>query len=75
MFLTGVSSTTMNVHLLSHLTYFVEAWGPLWTMSCFSFESTNGILRRHFHGSKNMSNQVIILYAIYEICYQCNLYS
>ena len=57
----------MNVHLMSHLTYFAEAWGPLWTMSCFSFESANGTLRRYFHGSRNMSVQVKIQFIVYII--------
>ena len=55
---------TMNVHLLSHLVYYVRAWGPLWTMSCFAFESLNGELRKHFHGTRNMSAEVLLFIKI-----------
>ena len=55
----GISAVTMNVHLLSHLMYYVRAWGPLWTMSCFAFESLNGELRKLFHGTRNMSAEVL----------------
>ena len=48
----------MNVHLLRHLTYYVRSWGPLWAFSCFGFESINGDLKKFFHGTTNMSEQV-----------------
>lgn len=55
---TGLESTTMNVHLLSHLVMYTKAWGPLWTMSCFPFETMNGVLRKHFHGTRDVTVQV-----------------
>ena len=48
----------MNVHLLRHIPECVQNWGPLWAYSCFTFESLNGALKRHFHGTKNMNKQV-----------------
>lgn len=53
----GVTSTTMNVHLLSHLTVCVKDWGPLWAYSCFQFESMNRELKALFHGTRDMSRQ------------------
>ena len=49
----------MNVHLLIHLTQCVYDWGPLWSYSCFAFESANNNIKKMFHGSKNMTKQVI----------------
>ena len=48
----------MNVHLLKHIPDCVRDWGPLWAYSCFSFESMNGHLKRHFHGARCMNVQV-----------------
>ena len=55
---TGVKSCAMNIHLLSHLPDYVRNWGPLWSYSCFSFETMNYHLKKHFHGTKDMSKQV-----------------
>lgn len=33
--------------------------GPLWTMSCFAFESMNGVLKGHFHGTRDMCSQMV----------------
>lgn len=55
---TGEKNCTMNIHLLSHLTQCVRDWGPLWTYSCFSFESANNHLKKLFHGTKDMTKQV-----------------
>ena len=52
----------MNMHMLSHLAKCVSDWGPLWAYSCFSFESSNHNLKKLFHGSKDMSKQVIATY-------------
>jgi len=48
----------MNVHLLCHLVLQVRNWGPLWSYSCFPFESVNGVIRKLFHGTRDMSEQV-----------------
>ncbi len=49
----------MNVHLVHHLAHYVRMYGPLWTHSCFSFESLNGKLLRHRHGTHHVSLQVL----------------
>ena len=48
----------MNIHLLKHLTVHVKNWGPLWSYSCFGFESVNGDVKKLFHGTCDMSEQV-----------------
>ena len=58
--LLGDTANRMNVHMLRHLTLHVLNWGPLWVYSCFSFESLNGELKKYFHGTRNMSNQVLL---------------
>ena len=57
----GDSSTTMNLHMLSHLHHSVLNWGPLWAYTCFGFESMNGQLKQMFHGSQDMTKQVYVL--------------
>ena len=56
--LIGFRGQTMNVHLLRHLVLQVRNWGPLWSYSCFPFESVNGVIRKLFHGTRDMSEQV-----------------
>ena len=74
----GPTSMSMNVHQLRHLVYHVKNFGPLWVYSCFSFESRNGDLKRLFHGTKNMSNQVLDIIYLYgqlsSICYIGSIY-
>ena len=58
----GFSGQTMNFHLLRHFAWQVKNWGPLWSYSCFPFESANGQIRKLFHGTRDMSEQVYNLY-------------
>ena len=44
----GEASCTANAHLLTHLTKYVQSWGPLWTHTAFGFESKNGHLKHLF---------------------------
>ena len=53
---------TANMHSLLHLSKFVSAWGPLWCYSCFGFESMNGHLRKHIHGTRNVLPQLIHIF-------------
>ena len=46
---------TMNVHSVMHL---VETVGPLWSYSCFGFESMNVHLKKHCHGTRNVLPQL-----------------
>ena len=48
----------LNVHNLSHLVKIVQDWCPLWTFSCFSFESFNGEITKAIHGKGNASGEV-----------------
>ena len=48
----------MNVHLVIHLPYFVQLYGPLWTHSAFTFEDSIGHLVKKAHGTKNIGVQV-----------------
>ena len=69
---TGENGCTMNVHLPRHLPECVRNWGPLWAYSCFPFESMNGHLKTHFHGTRCMNAQVrlnIILYIMFFTVY------
>ena len=54
----GQDGCTMNVHMLKHLPACVANWGPLWAYSCFHFESVNGHLKAHYHGTRAMNFQV-----------------
>lgn len=55
----GIKCTSMNVHLLKHVPDCVKLWGPTWAYSCFHFENANGYLKYLFHGTKDMTKQVI----------------
>ena len=49
----------MNAHLLSHIAECVQKWGPLWAYSCFSFEGMNRNPKILFHGTRDMSHEVL----------------
>ena len=48
----------MNVHLLSHLPFFVKLYGPLWTHSAFTFEDSIGYLTSRLKGTRDIGIQV-----------------
>lgn len=48
----------LDVHALTHLTYFVKQWGPLWTHSAFCFESVNGTLAGIIHSTHKVAEQL-----------------
>ena len=56
---------TLNVHSLLHLPMTVKQLGPLWSISCFSFESANGELLKLFHGTQYMYVEIQILNAVH----------
>ena len=64
-FLAGDKRCTMNMHLLIHLSQCVQDWGPLWAYSCFQFESVNNYLKKLFHGTCDMSEQVCFLFLLH----------
>ena len=47
---------TFNLHSLRHLTWQVRNLGPLWTTSCFAFESAHNALTSRFTGTVNHLN-------------------
>ena len=49
----------LNVHQLLHLPDCVRNLGPLYTHSCFSFESKNGLVLKMIRGSQNIDTQII----------------
>ncbi|XP_062566984.1 uncharacterized protein LOC134229281 isoform X2 [Saccostrea cucullata] len=49
----------LNVHQLLHLPDCVRDLGPLYTHSCFSFESKNGIILKMIRGSQSIDTQII----------------
>jgi len=55
----GERYMTINVHSLLHLPQMVKALGPLWTLSCFPFESASGDLLKLFHGTQYIDIQII----------------
>ena len=48
----------MNAHSLIHIPFFVRQWGPLWTMSAFSFEHMNGFLCNMVHSTRKIGQQL-----------------
>lgn len=54
----GIEACTANLHSLIHLTNFVQLWGPLWTRSLFGFESMNDHVRKYFHGTQQILDQL-----------------
>ena len=48
----------MNIHSLIHIVEVVRNYGPLWSYSCFGFESMNGHLKKHCHGTRNVLPQL-----------------
>ena len=56
---------TMNVHNLRHLPQVVRNLGPLWSHSCFPFESANGDMLKLFCGSQAVEKQVYKVYLVH----------
>ena len=63
----GENACTMNIHLLCHMCECVANWGPLWCYSCFPFESVNGRLKTHYHGTRSMNKQLGFSYIMLQI--------
>ena len=56
--LCGVKTCTMNVHQLTHLSFYVMKRGPLWAYSCFAFESFNAIIKSLGHGTHHAAEEI-----------------
>ena len=55
----GHRHVSFNIHLLTHLSDSVSAWGPLWATSAFVFEDTNRKLMNMFHGTQGVPKQIV----------------
>lgn len=62
----GITSMTMNVHLLTHIPFCVKNLGPLWTQSMYSFESNNATFSRYVHGYEDVLSQLCTKYIIHK---------
>lgn len=49
----------LNVHQLLHLPDSIRTLGPLYTLSCFSFEDKTGVLLKMIRGTQNIDNQIV----------------
>jgi len=56
----GIRYETLNFHLLLHLVPCVRLYGPLWTVSCFPFETANGFLVRCISGTNNSMTNMLV---------------
>ena len=54
----GVKRCTMNVHQLTHLSFYVLKRGPLWACSCFAFEGFNAVIKSLVHGTHHAAEQI-----------------
>lgn len=59
----GEENMMYNVHLLEHLPECVKDCGPAWAYSNFNFESNNGSLVKHVHGTTDVEHQIASKYA------------
>ncbi|XP_022101244.1 uncharacterized protein LOC110984916 isoform X2 [Acanthaster planci] len=55
----GRGSMTFNIHSLTHLPKGVKMCGPLWTHSCFPFETANGKIKALLHGNRGIIMQTL----------------
>ena len=54
----GKEHLSSNLHQLSHLDKVVKDFGPLWTLSCFTYENMNGTLKNLVHSSNSAQLQI-----------------
>lgn len=55
----GKEFLKFNVHLLLHIPRFVKNYGALWAWSAFPFENFNGVIKKVFHGTQYVPQQVV----------------
>jgi hypothetical protein len=53
----GKQNCTYNAHGITHLADQVPVIGPLPLVTAYTFESTIGVVKRKFHGSRNVTEQ------------------
>jgi len=54
----GLRWASINLHHIKHLVTLVKKFGPLWSVSCFGFESYNHFLRGLIHGTGSVLSQL-----------------
>ncbi|CAG5090584.1 Protein of unknown function [Cotesia congregata] len=54
----GEKFSSINIHLLLHLPKCVRLHGPLWAHHCYEYESFNGEILLHIHGTRHIGSQV-----------------
>ncbi|XP_022111612.1 uncharacterized protein LOC110990825 [Acanthaster planci] len=54
----GKEYMTYNVHQLIHMADSVRNWGPLWSISCYAFESMNHKLGKMISGTQYVQVQI-----------------
>ena len=54
----GEANCRFNVHQLLHITENVRDWGPFWSFSTYSFESSYGQLGNLLHGTQYVHQQI-----------------
>lgn len=55
----GSAAMTFNLHSLTRLPKSVSVWGPLWTHSCFPFESFNWRIKQQLQGYRGIITQTM----------------
>lgn len=60
----GVHNVIYKVHQLLHIPASVRQHGPLWTQSCFTFETNNGALVKRVKGTRSVISQIIQNYVV-----------
>ena len=47
-----------NTHLLLHIPLYIKNYGSLWAWSAFPFETFNGVIKKLFHGTQSVLQQM-----------------
>lgn len=58
----GKQYMTFNVHTLKHVIKYVRYFESLWAWSTFCFESYNGVIKRLYHGTQCIADQIFKSY-------------
>lgn len=54
----GEQFMSFNVHTLKHVMKFIKYFGPLWAWSAFGFEHYNSVIKKLFHGTQCIPDQI-----------------
>lgn len=59
----GEEYMKFNVHILLHIPQAILSFGALWAWSTFPFEHYNGVLKKLFHGTQYIPEQICKFYS------------